>query len=211
MKTFSVWVIIIIGIIAGWLYIQNGSSKANAAKRAKEETLKQAQQAQTQALEKAINSFAEKYNAVTDWKNPIDTNDLFSQPFTIEVQDALLRSDARPLLIRADILDIERNNDKYIIHLTDDALLRMIGRPSIEFVLTCSDDQIKKITPHKGTHLISQHCVVIANIDQVKKQNHYIQPVDDEGHYKEVRIDITDTFVATGHCIDLLTSEGHNE
>jgi hypothetical protein len=196
----AVWVIVIGGIIVGWQECKRYSErKAKSAERAKEESTR-----------KAIIELADKYNAVADWKKPLSKiwSDVLDV-FTMEVEDALLRKDNRPVLFLAQVKDVERKEGAYTVRFWNE-----FGKmPQVEFVLDCSDEQVRKITQQQRSQYGSNYAVIAA-INKVKKVAFEVTPViegyGEETHGK-IEIDTSDAFVASGHCIDLLFVEYYSE
>ncbi len=190
-------VIVIGGIIFWLLYAENDKSKAKSAERAKKET-----------THKAIIELANKHNAVVDWKEPLIK--IETRVFTMEVEDALLRKDSRPVLFLSQVNDVERKENTYMVRFVNE-----LGRdPQIEFVLDCTDEQVRKITQQQSEFKYSKKYAVVAVINKVKKVAFGVNPVvtsDDGEKYGEIEIDTPDIFVATGRCVDLLFVEDYDD
>jgi hypothetical protein len=201
MKKFfqiAAWVIVIGVIIVGWqVYTKNESNE-----QARKETTEQARKETTH---KAIIELADKHNAVVDWKEPLIKKHIDS-PFTMEIEDALLRKDNRPVLFLATVSDIERKENKYLAHFCM-ADLELECLSTIVVALDCSDEQVRKITQQQSESRDLENYAVIAVINKVKKVAFGIKPVvtnDGEENCGEIEIDTPNIFVATGRCVDLL-------
>jgi len=90
-------------------------------------------------IEKKMIEMAKHYNAVIDWEKTLELEEIFPMPYTLEVQNALIREDKRPVLFIASIQDIERSGNEYIISFD-----RRGSFPGL-FILKCSELQVQKI------------------------------------------------------------------
>ena len=189
------WVIVIGGIIVWWAYTKNSEKSVALAKK--------------ETTRKVIIELADKYNAVVDWKEPLIKKHI-APPFTMEIENALLLKDSRPVLFLAQVKDVERKENTYMVRFTNE----FGRRPQIEFVLDCTDEQAKKITQQQSESRDWENYIVIAVINKVKKVAFGVTPVvvsDDGEKYGEIEIDTPDIFVATGRCIDLLFVEDYSD
>jgi N-dimethylarginine dimethylaminohydrolase len=120
MKKFfqiAAWVFAIGGIIVGvQVYTKHKSNE-----QGRKETIRKAViQTKKETSHKAIIELVDKYNAIIDWKKPLSK--IESNVFTMEVEDALLRKDNRPVLFLASVEDIKRKEDKYLASFLVDVL-----------------------------------------------------------------------------------------
>lgn len=192
MKKFfqiAAWVIVIGGIIVGWQeFTQYSKQKAKSAERAKKEPTR-----------KAILELATKHNAVVNWEEPL--NKIEPPIFTMEVEDALLLKDSRPVLFLAGVHDVERKENNYLVRFNaEDGAFSQ----HIEFALDCSDEQIRKITQQQHKHGYWEKYAVIAEIQKVRKVVFNLE-AKGGSEEPEISVDTTeDVFIANGKCIDLL-------
>jgi hypothetical protein len=171
-----------------------------------------AQTEKNQQMKARVQEFSSHYNAVTDWAETLSE----LSPYTVEVQDALIRADSRPVLVLGTVEDVAKESDKYVVRFSNllnsvfvEELDNLLYLTDIYFVLDCTPEQVKKIMLHRQVSL-SGDCAVIAEISQIKKVEFqlkgYLEDYDSEG-YPEVRIDLepsSNAFIAKGKCIDLL-------
>jgi hypothetical protein len=194
-KIFQIaaYVIVIGGILIWWLHIKNNTTEKAITKQAKEES-----------VHKVIIELADKYNAVVNWSEPLSKKEFLSPVFTIEVEDALLRKDNRPVLFIAKVKDVVRKENEYLVRFLAAGSLETSSL-MFEFILDCSDEQVSKVIQQQIEY--GDCYAVIASINKLKKVAFEVTPVvdsDDEGNYGAIEIDTPNTFVATGRCIDLL-------
>jgi hypothetical protein len=193
-------VIVIGGIFVWWLHIKNDTTEKAITIQAKEESTR-----------KAIIELADKYNAVVNWSEPLSKKPFLSPVFTIEVEDALLRKDNRPVLFLAKVGDVERKENKYLVRFFSAGGLEK-SSSMFEFILDCSDEQVSKIIQQQIEY--GDRYAVIAAINKVKKLAFEVTPVIEgygEDAYSSIEIDTPDTFVATGRCIDLLFVKDYDD
>ena len=202
MKKFfqiAAWVIVIGVIIVGWQVRAKNESKIKSTEQAREESAKQAEQTRKETIHKAIIELANKHNAVVNWKEPLSK--IESYVFTMEVEDALLRKDNRPVLFLATVLDVERKENKYLLHfLVED----LEGLSVIKFVLDSSDEQVKKITQQQFEDRLSEKFAVIAEIQKVRRVVFNLK-AEIDSEEPVIRVVTTDSiFIVSGKCLDLL-------
>lgn len=150
--------------------------------------------------EKSIKETAERNNAIVNWHNRFDANALST--YTIEVQDALIKTDNRPIIFFASVEDIVRERGKYCARFCNPLIS---SSPVIYFVLDCTPEQIGQMVAHRSE--LYENYAVVARICGVKKVRFevkgYAQTYED---YEEIRLQLeqSDVFVATGKCLELL-------
>lgn len=138
---------------------------------------------------KKMIEMAKHYNAVIDWEKTLEPEEIFSMPYTLEVQNALIREDKRPILFIASIQDIERSGNEYIISFD------RRGSFSGLFILKCSELQVQKILNQPQESLWDNYSI-IASISNVKKTRFSLTS-SSFGEYSEV-------LIAKGDCLDLM-------
>jgi hypothetical protein len=75
--------------------------------------------------------------------------------------------------------------------------------PMIEFILDCTDEQVKKITQQQIDSSWEQYAV-IAEIQKIRKVIFNLK-AEGDSEEPEISVDTTDdVFIATGKCLDLL-------
>lgn len=129
-----------------------------------------------QILKQAVSDMVEKHNAIKDWEKNLDKHSLY----TIQVEDALIRNDNRPILFFGRVNDITEKANKYFLHF------RKMLSPNIYFVLECNEEQVKNILHTKD----SPFYAVVARISSIQRTKFEFE------HYH--------IFIANGLCIDLL-------
>jgi hypothetical protein len=134
-----------------------------------------------QILKQAVSDMVKKHNAITDWDKNLDTYSPYT--YTIQVEDALIRSDNRPILFFGRVNDIAKKANKYFIHFS------MISH-NIYFVLECNEEQVKKILNKQDIHFYA----FIALISSIQRTE-----------FKEQAPD----FIAKGVCMDFLPARYH--
>ncbi len=194
----AAWVIVIGGIIVGWQVYTKNESKIKSTESARKEI---AHKAIKEITHKAIIELADKYNAVVDWSEPLSK--IMSPVYTVEIENALLLKDSRPVLFLASVIDIERKENAYMVRFSND-----FGEdPQIEFALNCSDEQVRKITQQQSESREWENYAVIAVINKVKKVRFNFVAItegSEDSYSASIRLENSDTFIATGHCLDLV-------
>jgi len=176
----------------------DGDSRDEKAEAEKERLEKE-----YQATAQRIQELCSQYNAVMDWTQSLE--EVWS-PFTIELEEALIRADSRPVLLLGNVKDIAKESDRYWAHFTLEAPYTGFD---IHFFLHCTPEQVEEIMRLKlGDY------AVIAQVSEVKKVSYVFEAygeveTDFEG-YPAVSVTIdpdpsSDLFIAKGTCSALLS------
>ena len=144
---------------------------------------------QQAAEDETISKLVNRHNAITDWKSHLEQLD---EVYVSDMQEGLINKDGRPLLLFVEAKDIVKEGGKSYIHFTE-----LESDPVIHFTLECDSEQVRVVTEQRDD---SSEYNVIASITSVRRANR-----------EDVRsdADISDAFIATGHCLELrlLSSE----
>lgn len=164
-----------------------------------------------------VQELCSKYNAVANWRQNFDTNDLFQETYTIQVEDALIRTDNRPILFYGSIKDVVRESDRYLVYFGGGGFAQLLSLsnsglgsilnllyPEIYFVLDCTSDQVKKILLQSAGSF--EYYAVIAQIGEVKKIKFKLSADagEDEEDVSVYIASSSNVFIARGECLDLL-------
>lgn len=204
-KAFGKVVIILIVLGVSYWIISSIVSTRQA------ESKKQADNAETQEvkaeellkIKKSVQDMVAKYNAMTDWQGILKKKSI-EPVFTLEVQDALIRKDSRPIVFVSAVEDIVRDSNNYTAHFHNK--YKHLFRADIHFVLDVTPDQVQEIMKHPNS--IFEYYAVFVNINSVRKIRYEVVADDDKG----VSIDSSMTsnvFEATGRCLDLIYVGGY--
>jgi len=176
-----------------WIVLNIISSQHSNVKKEKAEVEKKIQ------IEQTISNMVARHNAVTDWKkNFNEKSTLLGRIYTVQVEDALIRSDGRPVLFFASVDDVTRIGNKYYVHFHNWFDLS----PEIRFVLECDSEQVKKIMG-QITDFFEQYAVV-ALISSLQRPKFEVKAYPHSAEDAEVVVEFSDIFIARGRCLDLL-------
>lgn len=176
-----------------WIVSNIISSQHSKAEEEKEEVEKKIQ------IEQTISNMVARHNAVTDWnKNFYEGDTLLRHTYTVQVEDALIRNDGRPVLLFGSVDDVIRQGNKYYVHFQN----VLYQGPDIHFVLECDSEQVKKIMGHMAG-LFNQYAVV-ALIQSLQRPKFEVTAFSHSGEDAEVVVESSDIFIARGRCLDLL-------
>ena len=151
-----------------------------------------------------------KHNAVADWRQQIPKVKNFGRTvYTIELEDALVKTDGRPVLLLAAVRDIVKESEKYSVHIvvsSDEFPIILAGISSVvvQFSLLCTQEQVDKILPRPRSSLFEHKCfAVVARISEVRKIRLEVNAYGET--YDECYLGPSEnTFSATGECLDVL-------
>lgn len=197
----AIFVIVILGIVV-WVFSSKTGKEQSKVENEKLETKQHGETKQHDETKNIVSVMIAKHNAVADWRKSLGKKkrSLFDHIYTIEIQDALIKTDGRPILFFGGANDIVRKDDKYTVYFNN-WLGSLIGA-DVHFILECTPDQINKIMS-QSTDFFGNYAV-ISQIREVKKVRFQLtaQSLDSE----EVDVDFapSNVFMATGRCLDLV-------
>ena len=155
-----------------------------------------------------VKRLCSQYNAVTDWKQHFHKKAFGQHTYTVEVEDALIRTDGRPILFYGVADDIVKESDKYVVYWSagfasllrgSDTILDLAFDRDVRFVLDCTPSQVEKIMDNSVSTF--DDYAVIARISEVEKIRFKLSSGENG---EKVRVETSDVFMAKGKCLDLL-------
>lgn len=205
-KLLAVTIVLAIG---AWIFFSRQSKIED--EKVEEERL---QTEQKLRIQMAISDMTRKFNAVTDWKNVFEKKDdmLWTPIYTIQVQQALLETQHRPILFHASLDDVFKQGDQYLARFVSWSYFPMV----FHFELECTSEQAKRLIKNP-TEMFANDYAIIAHIRNVCKPTFAVKPYPTGNEEAEVEIETSDVFLATGECLDflyvgdLLSDEGGSE
>ena len=190
---------LVIGIVLNLISCQDS---ANQAKKEKTESEK----IKTEQIKQAISEMVARHNAVADWKKNFvqkDPNALLNNIYTIDLEAALVRSDNRPVLFYAPVVDVERRDNKYFAHFqTGGFILHSLFSPDIHFVLECDSEQAKKIMAQQP-NMFDEYAVV-AFISSVRRAMFKVNADPVSSEEADLVVEPSGIFIVNGQCLELL-------
>ncbi len=187
-KIIYIFLAIIVLILIGWRILDFISSRRLEIEKQQIEVKNGVK------IEQTISEMISKYNAITDWKNIFAKKDFWEEVYTIELQNAFLTTNGRPILFYAPLDDIWKEDNQYYVRFKD------FWR-DINFELKFSEEQAQKLLEKLKTYGVY---AVVAQIEQVYKKE--FPDIITKGA-KSFDIYFEEVFVATGNCLDFLHFE----
>jgi hypothetical protein len=189
--------------IVYWLISSSTSDRRSETQKEKVESEKRLQS------EKSDADMVAKHNAVTDWKQNLNKKGEFlgDSVYTIEIEEALIRNDGRPILFFCGVNDIVRKENKYLVYFSN--LFGFLASADVHFILDCTPDQVKEIMLHRAG--LFEKYAVIARVSEVKKvklklanypEEHAVTDYDVVETDKVV-LEPSNVFIAKGCCLEL--------
>lgn len=151
-------------------------------------------------IEQAITEVVGRHKAVAGWGKNLREKymSMLMKVYSIQVEEALIRNDRRPILFFASIEDVARQNDKYFAHFHNWGNID----PDIHFVLECNSDQVEKIMEQSATYF--ERYAVVALISIIQRPKFEPRAYSENGEEPEIAVESSDIFIARGRCLDLL-------
>ncbi len=198
----AIFAIVILGIVF-WVFSSKTTEKQSKIEKEKLETK---QHVETKNI---VSAMIAKHNAVADWRKCFGEKgiSLLDHTYTIEIQDALIKTDGRPILFFGSVNDIVRKDDNFVVYFSNlfDDLLGSWSPANVRFVLECTALQVDKILKKPTEKFnFNNNFAVIAQITEVKK-NRFQLTADPSGNENiDIRFAPSNVFMATGNCLDLV-------
>lgn len=153
-------------------------------------------------IAKIIYVMVNKYNAITDWGKRFEGRiGSFDTTYTIEVQDAIVKTDGRPILFFNHLNDVVKKGEKYFLYFGDE--FGVEEGANIHFILECTPGQAEKIMVQSKE--VFDNYAVVGQITEVKKirfQHTYI--ADEDADFIDVEFAPSNVFIANGVCLDFV-------
>lgn len=149
------------------------------------------QQKQREELErKTQQELATKYNASLDWHEGLE----HFRAFSLEVENALIRPNAQPVVFIAYLEDVMKREDKYF------ARFHWLENPKIYFILECKPELAQRMLSQPGR--IFPSYAVVAVVSTVVKAALEVNARALTHEETELEIDTPDVFIARGNCLE---------
>jgi len=179
MRTSTIVLIVVLALL-----LASCNSKVDREKE--EQNKREAQQT------KIKNDLAAKFGARTDWNKELKDRLL---PYSIDVEEALIRTDKKPILFEALVEDVTRDNNKYVVRLN------YSDSPKIYFLLECTPELAAKLRSRQGFDQVA----VIASISSVRKPTIKLESDLPSSPDESPDIEVTnpDAFIAKGSMLEL--------
>jgi hypothetical protein len=188
----------------GWTLFFSNASAPQEVKRRK---IEERELLQYQTALKAISAFSSKYNAIVDWNKGLLRSEIripyedYKDFFTIELQEALLNTQDRPVVLIGEIKDITLQGGKAVIRVSANS-----SHPDIYYDLVYRGEVLKKITSLQNASgkRYDTKFAIVAQINSVKKVRF---SANAEFGGEGVYVSDGDIYLAAGEFIDSMELE----
>lgn len=172
------------GALLGYLYYSHERETESERQRRQEQL----------QIQQAISDMTERHHAVADWQGSLD--DYRVGPiYTIEVESLLVRDDGRPILFFAEVSDVRRRGDRYILSAVTNVNISAKLRLNLE----ADSHQVEKVIRQRTSTVESY--AIVAKISSIKKAGIEQQAMN-EGEAAIIEAG-SDVFFAEGRCIEM--------
>ena len=160
------------------------------------------QRVERRALDVAkIATITRQYNAITGWEAKL-FDSVRDHILSLEVEDAIVNTGGKPILISKPIDDVARRGDKYFLYVHG-------PESSIRFILECDSVVAKSIEKDRSLGL---NYTIVARIDSVEKAEFQIKPNSDHSEDSmPIEVFTSDVFYARGRCLEIVSTAGDEE
>jgi hypothetical protein len=155
-------------------------------------------EAKEQEEQKLISSMAVKHDAVRGWE------DKLASGLTLPIQDALLRSDGRPVVAEVLLVDLFRDKTRY--YAVFDSYLDSLAGP-LRWILECNSDVAAQLLANKAEFYTSLW--IVAQVSGVDKDLFQVSAEEDENDMDQVdwgSVGTGDTILIRGKLVAFLIS-----
>jgi len=188
-------VVVAVAIAAWWLHDKLRDSKINTVR---EKQRSQQQQRATDAVKTAV----ARHGAIVGWEERFAKN--VSEPLSIQLDDALVQTGGKPILVEGFVEDVSRRGETYLINITD----WHVGGASVHFVLECDAATARRLTSKWSGFLEISAVAKIVSVDKgIIAIKSGVKRTDDEA---PVEIDSSSLFIAHGQCLEVVTDNSQD-
>lgn len=186
-----IFVLVVLAALGWWGYGTISKRRAEKAYE-KQQTERRAQ------INDKVAAFCRRYDAITGWEEKFfkAKGNLFS----LKLEDAIVNTGGKPILISGWIDDVARHGDKFFLSLRVYDL-----EPTISFVLECDPEVARRVQASKSA---PPYYAIVARISSVEKAEFKlksgVKKTEDE---PSIETDLSDLFLAHGSCLDLLPTD----
>ena len=151
-------------------------------------------QQQAMKQERDLKAFAASYNAIADWKTDLPEH-VVASTYSIQLEDALVRKDNRPIALMLTLQDIVRRDDKAFFEFQD-------YTDSLYLTLEASPEQVQQVLKDGPSEF--REYKVVAEIHTVRKASLKLDANPDHEGGADIQADLPDIFQVRGRCIALV-------
>jgi hypothetical protein len=177
--------VVALSLVGWWAYDKFQDSKVE----------KQRVEQQEQSRD-AVVAASKRYGAIIDWEERLKDSS-----FSIQIEDAIMPEDGKPIVVEGFVEDVARHNDQYYLYINN----WRTGGNTISFVLECD--------PATARHVIEKNdsfgsVSVIAQITSVEKAQLALRSgVKTTEDPAPIEIDSSSLFIARGKCLEVVSSD----
>ncbi len=164
-----------------WFYLQAQETKRK----------EQAHRAQEEQTRQRISQFAAKYDAVTNWREDLNSKGVPHTVYSAELTPLFVRQDQRPLLFIVSVKDVTLHGSEHVIH----SEVRVTLGNKLKLRLRATPDQAKTVMADSG-YPVGRYAVV-ARIGSVVSLNESTENRQDDEERQPLSL-------AEGECIDVM-------
>lgn len=186
-----VFALVIVAGLAGGVY-SILKDRAETRRKAQQET----------KLSGEVATFARRYNAIMGWEE--DFLAAKKNLYSLKLEDTLVNTGGRPVLIDKPIYDVARRGEKYFLYVYG-------PESTIRFILECNRELARRVADRA---LMSAEYAIVARILTVERAELKLVPgergTDDEGEplaAYEIEVDSSELFIARGDCLDVFSAD----
>jgi hypothetical protein len=145
----------------------------------------------------AVAQMVSKYQAVPHWEGDVKEP---GRVFAINMQEAMVRSDNRPILLINRIDDLVKEGNKYYLNFES-----ITYTHDVYFTLECDAEQANELLGQTSSP--DDEYAMIAHVSSVRKLKFNISAAPKSIEEAEIELDTSDAFTAEGKCLALLKVE----
>ena len=193
MKAVCRRLVIVAAIIAVGVYVISATVSSGCSREEKQ----QARTEERLRIKQAVTDMVTEFDAVKNWEASFDETRGHRSLYTIDIRQALLQADGRPILFYGSLNDVLDGGEQDILWFTD----FFVGLDTtVYFKLQCSKEKTKALLK-EPTSFMADRFAVVAKIEQVSKPRFVVKTYEYE---EEIEIESSDALIATGRCLDFV-------
>lgn len=165
---------------------------------------KQREKAEVLEKQQTIAGLAARYNAISNWHDRFEvegiktTNGYRVSYYTSDIEDALLRTGGRPVLIVGSVFEVRRIADQAYLGI------KAFEYPSLSFILRCEPRHAEFVLGQSTAN--GDLFVAVANVTSVSRPSFEADArINEDGDDKnaEVIVEPGDQYILKGTCLDI--------
>jgi hypothetical protein len=188
----ALFILVVLAALGWWGY-------DTLSKRRIEKAHEQRRTDQQIQMTEKVAALSQRFNAINGWEEKISKTG--RDAFSIEIEDALVNTGGKAILINGYLDDVSRRADKYYLHVSGEDT----GSQEIDFVLECDSELAKRVSNQNTGFSEYAFIAQIVSVEKAEFQlKSGVKTTEDD---VPIEVDSSSLFLAHGRCLDLVKKD----